>query len=221
MKTISKVELDTLKEYLGKRPFRYEEVYNEVIDHYATAYEQSDLGLYEVIREQDKHFTDKKINEIDKQYLSDINRQINKAHLGLFIGYFKWPQLLMTLSVAILFFIMGPLFMAFQGLTFGLFLLFFLTPYAFMAYVMAISRKMDKKLPGKIINGKLSQAGRLSILSLMYFQINQFYRFLSDSPDGSVFEQNMYLTSTILLVGFAICWSCYQLFRLKFKPVLA
>ena len=64
MRTISKLELDTLKEYLGTKPFQYEEVYNEVIDHYATAYEQTEKELNDIIRDQDEHFTDKKIKEI-------------------------------------------------------------------------------------------------------------------------------------------------------------
>ncbi|WP_258099473.1 hypothetical protein [Marinoscillum pacificum] len=221
MKTITKTELDTLKEYLGTKPFRYEEVYNEVIDHYATAYEQSDLGLYDVIREQDKHFTDKKIREIDQLFIKDVKRQLYKAHLGLFIGYFKWPQFLMTLGVSLLFFLAGPIFFNYQIVAQTLFVVFYITPYLFMFYVMFVSRRMDRKLPGKIVNGKLSQVGRLGLYVIFYFILDRLYLRVIPNPEESILEDNMYLTSFVLLLGFAICWSSYQLFRLKFKPVLA
>ncbi|WP_421873808.1 hypothetical protein [Marinoscillum sp.] len=220
MKTITKVELDTLKEYLGKRPFRYEEVYNEVVDHYASAYEGSDKDLYDVIREQDKHFTDKKIRQIDQQYITDVKKQLYKAHLGLILGYFKWPQLLMTLAVVLVFFSAGPILLDFHDIAFSLFLLFFFTPYVFMIYVMGASRKMDSNLPGKIINGRLSEAGRLGVFGILYLQTDWLYSHVVPNPAESILEDNMYLTSFILLIGFALGWTTYQLFRLKFKPVI-
>ncbi len=221
MRTISKIELDTLKEYLGTKPFQYEEVYNEVIDHYATAYEQTEKELNDIIRDQDEHFTDKKIKEIDKQYIAEVKRQLFKAHLGLIFGYFKWPQCLISLSAVALFFLLGPLFLKYHSIALGLFIAFSLIPYIFMAYALGASRQMDSKLPGKIINGRLSQAGRLGVFGILYLQTDWLYRHVVPNPAQSILSDNMYLTSFILLTGFALCWSIYQLFRLKFKPVIS
>ncbi len=49
MKPISKTELQQISDHLIKRPFKYEEVFQEVLDHYASVYEQSDKALDEVL----------------------------------------------------------------------------------------------------------------------------------------------------------------------------
>ena len=111
MRTIKPEELEDLKKHLLEKPFKYEEVYNEVLDHYATAYEESEETLEKLINDLDQKFSNSKIEEINTRYFDDLKRSLRKSHWTIFIGHLRWPQLAFTLILSIALVFISPVFM--------------------------------------------------------------------------------------------------------------
>jgi len=108
MSTISREDLVIIKKNLSKKPFTYEEVYNEVLDHYATAYEQSEGELQVVMSELDEEFNDHKIRQINSRYFNDLKKSLRNTHWKMFIGNFRYPQVVNTIIYILILSLLAP-----------------------------------------------------------------------------------------------------------------
>ena len=96
MKMITPKELERLKNHLIRKPFVYEQVYLEVLDHYAAAYEASDQSLDATIEEQDQEFTNLKIFNFNETYKKELDKQVLRDHLRVLTDLLSMPQLIVT-----------------------------------------------------------------------------------------------------------------------------
>ena len=128
MRAIKPEELQYLKKHLLEKPFKYEEVYNEVLDHYASAYEESEETLEKVINDQDQKFSNSKIEEINSTYFNDLKKSLRKSHGTIFMGHFRWPQLVYTIIAAAVLMLLSPYLMTSKGLVFSVFIFLTVIP---------------------------------------------------------------------------------------------
>ncbi|WP_421873812.1 hypothetical protein [Marinoscillum sp.] len=220
MKSISPKEIDLLKDHLIKKPFKYQEVFLEVLDHYATAYEQSDETLDQTVTRLDQIFTPGKIEMINERYLKDLTRKMRKAHFTFFTNYFRWPQLITTFVVIAVFITAAPLLHAYKPLKVSLFILLAILPLCFAIYAWIKAFQKRKALPGKLKNGHFAAMGTFIVLTMNYAQVNTFYRFFSGNEQANIFEISAYWTAGFLLLGLMLCSTSLQVFWTKVKPNL-
>ncbi|WP_258099471.1 hypothetical protein [Marinoscillum pacificum] len=218
MKTITTQELDLLKDHLIKKPFKYQEVFLEVLDHYATAYEQSEDSLEETIVKTDRVFPNARIEDINARYIKDLIRQMRKAHFTFFTNFFRWPQLLTTVLIVILFMLAAPIIHEYKAIKLTIFLGLAFVPFVLTIYVGVKSFRKRREYPGKLKNGHYNAMSIFLIIALNYMQINSFFRFFSDTENANMLEISPYWTAGFLLIGLALCSTTIQLFNAKVKP---
>tara|TARA_B100001250_G_C19678700_1_gene734856 strand:+ start:438 stop:1103 length:666 start_codon:yes stop_codon:yes gene_type:complete len=218
MKIITTQELDLLKDHLIKKPFKYQEVFLEVLDHYASAYEQSDDSLEETIVKTDRVFPNARIEDINSRYIKDLTRQMRKAHFTFFTNFFRWPQIITTLLVIALFMLFAPYIQDYKPLKVSIFLGLGIVPLLLFFYAAVRSFRLRQRLPGKLKNAHYHALGVFSVLTLNYLQIQTFYKLFSGVENGHVMDISPYLTALFLLVGLALCSTTIQLFNAKVKP---
>ncbi len=221
MKSINSEELDQLKEHLIKKPFQYQEVFLEVLDHYSSAYEQTEEGIDETISRLDIEFTNQKVESINKQFIQDLTRKMRNAHLTVFTNYFRWPQLMISLLVIALFVLAAPVLQDSKPLKAGLLIIFGMTPMLAAIYAGIKSFLRRRSLPGKLKSGHYASMAIFIILLANYLQINTFYRVFSGNEESNILDISPYLTSGILLLGFVLCSTVLQVFWTKVKPNIA
>ena len=218
MKTITTNELDLLKAHLIKKPFKYQEVFLEVLDHYASAYEHSDDSLEETIAKIDHVFPNERIEDINSRYIKDLTRQMRKAHFTLFTNYFRWPQLVTSLLTIALFVVAAPLIHEVKSIKVAMIIVFGLAPLILFVYATLKSFELRRRLPGKLKNGHYQVLVVSSLLIFNYLQINSFYRLFTGSENANILDVSPYLTAGILLVGLILCSTTLQLYFTKVKP---
>lgn len=218
MKAITTKELELLKEHLIKKPFKYQEVYLEVLDHYASAYEQSDDSLEETIAKPDRAFPNARIEDINARYIKDLTRQMRKAHFTFFTKFFRWPQIVTTLLVIALFMVAAPYVQEYKPVKVSIFVGLGMVPLLLFIYAAIKAFRLRQSLPGKLKNAHYHALGVFSVLTLNYLQIQTFYRFFTDDEKGNVLDVSPYLTAGFLLIGLALCSTTIQLFNTKVKP---
>ena len=219
MKTITKTELDTLKEYLGTKSFRYEEVYNEVIDHYATAYENSESSLDQVINDLDQKFSNKKIEEINTRYFNDLKSSLRRSHWTIFMGNFRWPQIVYTLLIALVCRGVAPFLMQSEWAIYPIFLILAFTPITLGFYYYFIW--VFKKLRGftRLKNGHAELFGTTFGVSVIYLQLPNIVREF-ESHEINLLLLNDWLTALILFFGVIMAISAISFTNAKLKPAI-
>jgi predicted permease len=93
-------------QYLQKKPIRYIELYNELYDHYATGYEEGNQDFETSLASTDEQFTWELIHEINQKVPKKTQKSLNQTILSEFRSFWKWPQILASLLVLLLTFIL-------------------------------------------------------------------------------------------------------------------
>ncbi len=220
MNKITNDELKTLRDHLLKKPFKYEEVFDEVLDHYASAYEQSELSLEEVISNQDHQFPNNKIEDINRRYYNDLRRHLRKDHFSIFLGNFRWPQLLTTLLLAVLFLALGPLVVQYKLLGIVLFSTFVIAPMFFGLFYY--SKWGYRKLLGKtkLKNAHAEFFGVALGFILGYAQIPTFIRVFYNE-DFKMLQHHWLLTAGILFLGMILFTTSMKMIFVKIRPAIS
>ncbi|WP_421828960.1 hypothetical protein [Larkinella sp.] len=90
----------------------YEEVENELLDHYATLTEQKmEVGQvfeYASANAWAELGAGPSLNAIQRNYEKNIRKQISSRHLEILKSYFRWPTVLTTLLIALLIYKITP-----------------------------------------------------------------------------------------------------------------
>ncbi|MEM7296945.1 MAG: hypothetical protein AAF391_01630 [Bacteroidota bacterium] len=216
---INEQELETIKAHLCSKPFSYEEVYDEVLDHYATAYEASTVPLKEVIEGLDKEFTDSKIRSINSKYFQDLKKTLRKSSWSLFLGNFRWPHLITTLIYVVLLFFIVPLAMGNKWVMTFLFVSVASIPIimGFYYYLKWVGRKWGRKTHLKNAHAELS--GIAFGLSAVYMQLPGLAKiFMGD--DFKLLQYDPILTGSVLLLGIVLLSTSLKMITSKIKPAI-
>lgn len=220
MKSITPKELEILKKHLLKKPFVYEQVFLEFLDHYATAYEQSDLAMEELFLEQDREFTNRKISIINERYKEELDKQILRAHFQVVTDLFKFPQLVLTALVLLLGFYFSDALFAYTNLKLTLFFTMAFIPFVFFGYV-AFKRLMnEQEIHWKLKNAHLHLLFLGCLIPVNLVHINSLYSAFA-SGKHSILDVHPILTVSILFLQLATCISVFRVGMTKLKPVIA
>ncbi|WNB17047.1 hypothetical protein [Marivirga arenosa] len=110
MRKLSSEQKEFLEAHIAKKPIEYIELYNELYDHYASAYENGELSLEETTEDLDKQFHDRRVRSINSQVLNKSQKAANILYKNEFGKFWKWPQVLTTVSLLIIIFLFEDTF---------------------------------------------------------------------------------------------------------------
>lgn len=102
MRNLNDIQKKNLAEHIAKKPIGYIELYNELYDHYASAYENGDGSFKETIEKLDDHFHYDKVKAINANLLKKTKKSVNGIYWSEFKNFWRWPQILTTLGVLLL-----------------------------------------------------------------------------------------------------------------------
>lgn len=101
MRTLTQEQKEQLANHIAKKPIQYIELYNELYDHYASAYEKGEGSFAKTIEELDSHFDYGKIKRIDNNLLKKTKKSVNEIYWKEFKDFWRWPQIVSTLGMLI------------------------------------------------------------------------------------------------------------------------
>ncbi|WKV11679.1 hypothetical protein [Marivirga harenae] len=102
MKTITQEQKDQLAKHIANKPIDYIELYNELYDHYASAYETGEKNFEETLEQLDEHFHFQKVKRINDNLLKKTKKSVNDIYWNEFKNFWRWPQILSTLGILFL-----------------------------------------------------------------------------------------------------------------------
>ena len=98
---LTKEQQAELAEHIAKKPIDYIELYNELFDHYASAYEKDDQSLEETIDELDAHFHYQRVKRINGNLLKKTKKSVNEIYWTEFKNFWHWPQIISTIGILV------------------------------------------------------------------------------------------------------------------------
>jgi hypothetical protein len=102
MRTLLTQQKEHLAQHIAKKPIKYIELYNELYDHYASTYETGDDDFESTIAILDQEFDYFKVLSINNNLVSKTRKAINRIYLNEFKNFWRWPQIMTTLSILVL-----------------------------------------------------------------------------------------------------------------------
>ncbi|WP_375581407.1 hypothetical protein ABWH96_10495 [Marivirga tractuosa] len=102
MRTLSIEQKEKLAQHIAKKPIEYIELYNELFDHYASAYENGEETLEKTIKRLDEHFHYQRVKRINANLLKKTKKTVNEIYWKEFKNFWRWPQIISTLSILFL-----------------------------------------------------------------------------------------------------------------------
>lgn len=111
LSTREKQQLSTDLRYTAN--IEYDEVYEELYDHYATLVENGMVTgqSFEVARAHawQNLGAERGVKTIERDFVQSIRRQIRKQHWLTLISYFRWPLFVTTALIGILVYLLVPM----------------------------------------------------------------------------------------------------------------
>ena len=102
MRTLTTNQKQQLAIHLAKKPIEYIELYNELYDHYALAYENGENDFKNTLQILDQEFDYYKLVNINGNLVDKTTKQANKIYLSEFKNFWRWPQIISTLAIIFL-----------------------------------------------------------------------------------------------------------------------
>lgn len=200
----------------------YDDVLNELLDHYATLTEQrmaTGLSFDEASKWAWAGLgSGKGIQAIQDDYVKNIQRQVRVQHLEILKSYFRWPTFVVTALVAALVYMVVPLLP--ENTVMASFWLIAITPtvIAMWGHLKSIDRRTSS---GPIT---LKYMQRSSGMFLNIAQVVLMYSggsFLDQHENGSLLQLYASMSVSISLLMTLYIVSFVQLFREKFTLKIA
>jgi len=146
MRKLSTEQKDKLEAHIAKKPIEYIELYNELYDHYASAYENGEDSLEETLENLDAHFHYRKVKGINNQVLNKTQKAAFKLYCNEFKKFWEWPQIIATLTIlTAIFFFLDTLPMKYFLWGFMIPSMLFLLGLMFYPYVLRKTNKSTSK----------------------------------------------------------------------------
>lgn len=234
-------QLDLISKEIITGGIKYQDLYEELLDHYITAIEDRiklGTGFEEALREVhsgfEKHhypvsflyyYDNRRFKTVQKpnyglvklqdEYKERLNKEISKRHWQIIRNYFRWPMLLTTLFVGLLTFQFSSLvprhYFAWAMTSFVLFPLFMVLPQA--------GKQLWNYFGGKhkFVNSLKTNA-IYSRLGLLFAFVSVTLNLPTAFFDYHIFKQGSPVVIACLLCFYiAYSLSFYQLYRERFK----
>ncbi|SMG10150.1 hypothetical protein SAMN05661096_00295 [Marivirga sericea] len=93
MRKLSDNQKEELQIHLKQKLIEYVELYDEIYDHYASAYELGNDNFENIINGLDQTFTQEYIDEHRKQISKRIFKNIRSVYKKEINKFFRWPQI--------------------------------------------------------------------------------------------------------------------------------
>jgi hypothetical protein len=221
MKSITKPELQQISDHLIQKPFKYDEVFQEVLDHYASAYEQLDKPLSEVMEELDQEFLNSRIVKMNDQFKNEVIEKLETAHFNIFIRHFRWPQIVSTLSIIGLLFLVSQFIQPLNWLKSILIYSVAAIPLFFVVYFGTKILRKKELIPWTLENVHFRYIFTIFNISFIYLQLCSLtYRFLK--ADGkTLLDYSPIVTTCVLFLGFLLLSTTVQLVVKKIRSAIA
>jgi hypothetical protein len=218
MRTLSTDQKEELAQHIATKPIKYIELYNELYDHYALAYENGEESFQQTVENLDEEFDYYKLVSINRNPVGKTMKQANKIYLSEFKNFWRWPQIISTLAIIFLgytFIKILPMNIIFWSILIPLTLLSIGIP----AYGYTLSRL--KKYGGKRLDSAhLSATTHLLILPTTILNLSTILPvfFLEPYQERVVFYQQYPLMPLILiLVILSLAYIGLKVFRTKIR----
>lgn len=102
MRTLTSEQKEQLANHIATKPIKYIEFYNELYDHYASAYESGEKCFEDTLTELDKHFHTDKIEQVNKYVISKTKKVVRSIYWTELKGFWRWPQIISTFGILLL-----------------------------------------------------------------------------------------------------------------------
>ena len=200
----------------------YDDVLNELLDHYATLTEQriaTDLSFDETSKWAWAGLgSGTGIQAIQDDYIKNIQRQVRGHHLAILKSYFRWPTFVVTALVTALVYMAMPLLP--ENTVMASFWLIAITPTVILMW--GHRKSIDRRTSSGPITLKYMQ--RSSGIFLNLAQVVLMYSgrvFLDQHESGSLLQLYASALVTIGLLMTLYIVSFIQLFRQQFTLKIA
>jgi len=217
MREISQIQLSEFVNHLSAKKFSYQEVFDELLDHYASAYEQSEKSVKEIIQELDQDFTQSKIEKIESRYLEDLKVKLRKSYFHLLAKRFKFPKIVVTILLVVLFWIATPYLARKEFISLTLFVVFSALPiftglfvYLKWGYKRALGKVKYRSAYSELVGFSFP-------LVVIYSQIPNLTKIIAGK--NLIFD-NPVIHSCFLFIGLIICSVSINMIRTNYKPVI-
>lgn len=192
-----------------------------MLDHYASAYEQSDKTLREVLEELDEEFLNSRIVKMNEQFKKDVTNKLETAHFNIFIRHFRWPQILSTLSITGLLFLASQFIQPINWLKSALVYSVAAIPLLSVAYFGAKILRKKGLIPWTLENVHFRYLWVIFNISMIYLQLCTLtYKFFK--VDGkTLLDYSPIVTTCVLFLGFLLLSTTAQLILKKIRPAIA
>ncbi|ADR20669.1 hypothetical protein MATR_17060 [Marivirga tractuosa] len=102
MRTLTGKQKEQLANHIAKKPIEYIELYNELYDHYASAYETGENDFEATLEALDQEFDYYKLVSINRNLVGKTMKMANTIYLTEFKKFWRWPQIISTLAIIFL-----------------------------------------------------------------------------------------------------------------------
>ncbi len=198
MRTLTEDQRNLLKTHLSKTYIEYVELYDEIYDHYASAYEQGENDFESVLNNLDEQFTKEYINDNKTKLSKNIYKKVLALYKKEAIAFLLWPQIIISvLAVAIIMFLV-------YLLPYSTFLYYVLIPamllslFPYLYFSIQIHRKLI--LPLNLKSASYEATNKIGSVVVIAFNFLNFISIIV--RDNTSDSNNPYILGvSVLLFG--------------------
>ncbi|RRB04531.1 hypothetical protein [Larkinella rosea] len=194
----------------------YEEVENELLDHYATLTEQKMAEGHDVEHASSYAWAElgagPGLNAIQRDFEKNIKKQVSARHLEILKSYFRWPTIVTTVLIGVLIYIVTPFISARTTLIGTYFVV--LIPLGILGFSYLKSRELSsssRKITWAHLNAR-------AVFIVNIFQMLLGLPFQGDSSARvHFFQTNLTVVGMLECVIVVYLLSFIQLYRENFR----
>lgn len=209
---------ELLAQHIAKKPIEYIELYNELFDHYASAYENGEDSFEAVIEQLDDHFHYQRVKRINENLLKKTKKSVNEIYWTEFKNIWRWPQIISTLGILFLGFTLIK-FLSIQSIMW--FVLMPLLVFNVVLIVYSLFLRQRKKYANKKFESAHFQATQHYLsLPTTVFNLSFFLPVLALETGKStiqVFEKFPIIVLGLLILCVAMAYIGFKVFRSKIR----
>lgn len=218
MRKLSNEQKEKLANHIAKKPIEYIELYNELYDHYASAYEKGEKSLEETLEELDDHFHYQKVKRINSNLLKKIKRSVNEIYWREFKNFWRWPQIVSTLGILFLGILLVETILV-ESIVWYILVPTLVINAGLLAYGSIL--KNIKKQAGKKFESAHFKATQYYLsLPTSIFNLSIFLPVLALEPGKStisIFDKYPAIVLALLMLLFTSAYIGFKVFRTKIK----
>jgi hypothetical protein len=211
MRKLTEDQHEDLRQHLKQKNIEYVELYDEIYDHYASAFELGQEKLEDVNNRLDQTFTQEYIDDHRKQIDKRIFKGIRSVYKKEMSKFFRWPQIMASILSGLL--IMTVAF----AIPLDLFKFYILIPcYAIpmIPFLYFFIQEHRKLVPRNLKSASYQAMNKMAIIPLLVFNVANSITLFGDNSNQEVSAFILGL-SIIILIAYDII--TIKVFKQKIK----